>query len=192
MEPKNIMLTSPGAVKAVTYVNYNVTDDLLGASIREAQDIHVQSITGSRLLYRLQELVANKMNGETEDTIDSEENDQYKVLLNDYVEPFLIAKTQFLICTPVAFKTRNLGVIQNSDTNANRSAVGDIAKVEARYNNEAMRRATALSMFLCRHKSAFPELAMDCGCDGVKPMIGRRFVNVPLNLGKNRGDCCCD
>lgn len=191
MEAKNIMLTSPNSVKAVTYVNYNVTDDLIGASIREAQDIHLQSIVGSNLLSRLQELVLNKMQGNG-DNIDSEANEDYKTLLNDYVEPYLISQTQFLLCTPLTYKVRNLGVIQNSDANANKVSVSDLNKVEARFKTEALQRATKLSMYLCRNKKAFPELEDDCGCNGVKPMIGRKFVNVPLNLGQRHGDCCCD
>lgn len=191
MEAKQIMLTSPNSVKAVTYVNYNVTDDLIGGAIREAQEIHLQSIIGTALLRRLQELVKNKIENEN-DNIDSEANAAYKHLLDEYVEPYLISTAQFLLCTPLTFKVRNMGVVQNSDTNVDKVLAGDLNKVEARFKNESLQRATKLSKYLCKYKSAYPELESSCDCNETKPMIGRKFVNVPLNLGQHRGDCCCD
>lgn len=190
MDNKNIMLTSPNSVKAVSYINNNVTDDVIGASIREAGDIHLQSIIGTALYRRLQELVNNKIQG-VNDNIDSEENEAYKFLLDEYVEPYLISKVQFLICQPISYKVRNMGVIQNSDANVNKSTSDEIGKLANRFNTEAMRRATALSMYLCKNKSAYPELTSSCDCNDVKPMLGRRFVNVPINLGGSHGDCCC-
>ena len=53
---KNTMLISPNSVKASTYLVSNVDDGVLGAAIRETQEVHLQSIIGSELLYRMQEL----------------------------------------------------------------------------------------------------------------------------------------
>ena len=191
MEIKDVMLTSPNAVKGVSYVTNNVSDDMIGASIREAQEIHLQSIVGSELLYRLQELVYNAMEEET-DNIEDDVNHAYKELLDVYVEPYMISKTQFLLCAPNSYKSRNMGVVTNSDTNVNDAGMENVGKMMARYNTEAARRATALSMYLCANKADFPELTQSaCGCRAyVQPMIGRRFINVPLNLGRHKSNCC--
>ena len=191
MEILDVMLTSPNAVKAVSYVTNNVSDEMIGASIREAQDIHLQSITGSELLYKLQELVYNSIEGYT-DAIEDPENHAYKELLDVYVEPYMISKAQFLLCAPNSYKSRNMGVVTNSDTNVNDAGMENVGKIMARYNTEAARRATALSMYLCANKAEFPELTQSaCGCRAyVQPMIGRRFINVPINLGRHTNKCC--
>lgn len=193
MEIKDIMLTSPNAVKAGSYITNEVSDEMIGNSIRETQEIHLNEIVGSVLLRRLKELVFNKMKG-YEDDIDSAENAEYKTLLDEYVEPYMVAKTQAMICTPITLKIRNMGVVYNSDQNVNNNGKDNAYTAQRRFNVLADQCATRLSMYLCSHKSDFPELSEnDCGC-GVftRPLIGRRFVSVPLNLGQKRGNCCCD
>lgn len=192
MEIKDIMLTAPNTVKAGSYITNEVSDEMIGGSIREAQDIHLQSIIGTNLLLRLQTLVYNKMNG-LFDNIDAAENADYKTLLDEYVEPYLIAKTQAMICIPITYKVRNMGVVYNSDTNVNNGGMETTYAAQRRFNVLANQRATRLSMFLCTNRKDYPELDQDsCGCGlFVRPLIGRKFINVPLNLGNKHGDCCC-
>lgn len=191
MEIYEIMLVSPGTVKAGGYVTNDVTDGTIGASIREAQDIHLKAIIGSALLERLQELVYNKMMG-LEDNIDSVANAEYKHLLDRYIERYMVKKVESLLCLPISLKIRNMGVIQNSDQNVNRSSVDDIYVLQRRFETGACRFATELSMYLCKEKAKFAELdAQTCNCGGfVPPMLGKRFVNVPLGLD-NSGITCC-
>lgn len=191
MEIKDIMLTSPVAVKAGSYITNEVSEETIGASIREAQESHLNEIVGSVLLQRLKELVYNKMKGNV-DAIDEPENANYKELLDDYVEPYLIAKTQAMICMPITLKIRNMGVIYNSDQNVNNNGLENAYAAQRRFNVLADQCATRLSMFLCKRKSDFPELSEgDCGC-GIftRPLIGRRFVSVPLNLSQKGNNCC--
>ena len=192
MEIKDIMLTSPKAVKAGSYITNEVSEEMIGNSIREAQEIHLQSIIGSNLLLRLKTLVYNEMQGYI-DSIDEAENADYKKLLDEYVEPYLIAKTQAGICIPITFKVRNMGVVYNSDTNVNNGGLDTAYAAQRRFNVLADQRATLLSMFLCTNRKDYPELDEGgCGCGAyVRPLIGRRFVSVPLNLGNKHGDCCC-
>lgn len=192
MDIKDIMLTAPNAVKASTYVTNDVSDEIIGASIRESQEIHLQSIIGSNLLFRLKQLVYNAMKGEI-DNIDEPENEAYKVLLDEYVEPYLVVKTQALICLPISYKIRNMGVVTNSDTNVAQNGMDAAYAMQRRFNVQASEYATRLSMFLCTNKADYPELSEGpCGCSAyVKPMIGRKFINVPINLGQKHGGCCC-
>lgn len=192
-EKKKVMLVSPDEVKSATYINYNVDDGVIGASIREGQEIHLQEIIGSNLLYRLQELVYAEIKGQL-DGINAEENEIYKTLLDEYVEPYLVNKVQALICVPISFKVRNLGVVKNGDTNTNAPTLQEVMAVQKRYNSMAARYATYLSKFLCIHKDELPELTegASCGCGNfVPPMIGKTFVESGLVLGSTRNNCGC-
>ena len=189
---RKVMLISPDAIKGSTYINNNVSDNLLGSAIREAQDIHLQSIIGSELMYRLQTLVLNAIE-EKPDTIDDEGNEYYKDLLDSYIAPYLEAKTEAVLVLMTAYKTRNLGLIHASDTNLNAPSMDDVLKLQQRYNGVAAKHATALSKYLCVNKSCFPELSNTCGCvPFVKPQIGKTFVHTGLWLGGKGSDCCCD
>ena len=186
------MLISPDAIKGSTYIQNNVDDGMVGSAIREAQDIHLQSIIGSELMYRLQTLVLNAIEDKS-DSIDDDANECYKDLLDDYIAPYLEAKTEAVLVLMAAYKTRNLGLIHASDTNLNAPSMDDVLKLQQRYNGVAAKHATALSKYLCINKSCFPELSNDCGCvPFVKPQIGKTFVHTGLWLGGKGSDCCCD
>lgn len=189
---RNVMLIAPNAIKASTYLNANVDDGMVGAAIREAQEVHLQSIIGSELLYRIQELVYNAITGNT-DTIDDAENECYKDCLDNYITPYMEEKVQAVLVLMVSYKTRNLGVIHASDTNLNAPSINDVLLVQQRYNGVAAKYATALSKYLCQNKPCFPELTSEgCNCTPyVAPQIGKTFVNIGLWLG-GKGGLCCD
>lgn len=192
MTYKDVLLEAPDDIKAATYINSNVDDNMLGAAIRETQDSYLIKILGSNLYYKLKELVYNAIEG-NEDSIDSESRIAYKTLLDEYVQPFMEAKVQAVLPLMITFKTRNLAVTSSSDDNIRAAGIDDVAFVQRRYNTIADQRATSLSFFLCDNRDAFPELEEDtCSCGMYyPPMIGKRFVNVGLWLGSAKNRCKC-
>ena len=190
-EIRKVMLMSPDKAKAGSYIENNVDDALLGQAIRETQEVHLQSIIGSSLLYRVQELVLGSIVG-SGSSIDDEEYECYRTLLDDYITPYMEAKVQAVLVLMISYKTRNLGVIHPSDTNLNATYMDDVLAVQQRYNGVAAKKATLLSKYLCTNKHCFPELDTDCGCvPYVKPQLGKTFVHTGLWLGGKGTDCCC-
>lgn len=189
---KRTYFISPDDIKAGSYVNYNLSDDLLGKAIRETQEVHLQAIIGSNLYYRLQELVFNAIQ-DSGDTIDDEGFEAYKELLDDYVQPYLEEKTQAVLCVPATYKLRNFGVAKNSDTNIESPSLRDVMALQKRFNTSSAKYATRLSMWLCANKDAFPELSeTSCGCGIFVPaVLGKKFVATGLVLGDTRNKCKC-
>ena len=58
-----IMLISPSEVKAASYLGDNFDEQMLGQAIREAQEVHLQSIIGTALLEKLKDLVGETLDG---------------------------------------------------------------------------------------------------------------------------------
>lgn len=186
-----IMLISPSEVKAASYLGDNFDEQMLGQAIREAQEVHLQSIIGTALLEKLKDLVGETLDG-GESGITAAENAVYKTLLDDYITPYLAEKVQSVVVLPMTLKIRNMGLIKNADENAYQQATEDIYKVQRRFNTKADRYATQISKYLCKHREEMPELDAVCGCDYYsKPLIGKTFVNVPINLGLDGSNCCC-
>ena len=186
------LFTSPDDIKASSYINYNVDDSILGKAIRETQEIHLQSIIGSNLYCRLQELVFNAIQDSGE-TINDEGFEAYQELLEDYVQPYLEEKVQAVLCIPNTYKLRNYGVAKNSDTNIESPSLRDVMALQKRFNTSAAKYATQLSMWLCAHKDAFPELSeTSCGCGIFVPaVLGKKFVATGLVLGDTKNKCNC-
>lgn len=171
-EIKNVMLISPQKVKTYGNINLNVDDARIGAAIRISQNIHLRDVVGTDLIEHMQQLVYNKIKG-SGDTIDDQENEQYKVLLDEYVTPALVYRTAVELCTILTLKIRNMGVVKNSDTNVNQTTAADVESMSEYYDayyNDALNR---MMDFLCENKAAFVEVPDGfCSCSS-KPKYGR-------------------
>lgn len=192
MKIKDVLLEAPDDIKAATYIDTNVDDKTISAALRETQESFLIKITGTNLYRRLQELVFNAIEG-NDDNIDSVENEAYKTLLDDYVQPYIEAKIQAIMPFPITYKTRNLGLTKADDDNVKSADVNDIAFAQRRYNTIADQRATDLSFYLCNNRDSYPELVMpDCKCGlFYPPILGKRFANTALWLGSLDNKCGC-
>ena len=175
----NTMLISPKVVKQSGELNLNCDDSMIGASIRTAQNVYLVDVLGTELVQRLQELVYNKIKNRA-DNIDEEANVAYKTLLDDYIEPALIHKTVIDLCIRSSYKVRNMGVVQNSDTNVLAANIDDIKHLqnymETMWNHDLNRMAD----FICGNKDAYPESKVSCGpCDRKN-----KYANINIWLGK--------
>ena len=175
---KNIMLISPRRVKESGELNVNVDDVKIGASIRTAQNIYLRDVIGDDLLDKLKLLVYNKIENTEGDKINDEGQIAYATFLYDYLSDAIMWKTIIDLCMRTSFKVRNMGVVQNSDTNVNAANIDDIKYyqnyLETMYNHCLNR----IAEFLCQNKEAIPESKFDCGCKPTK-----KFANVNLYLG---------
>lgn len=176
---KNTMLISPQKVKSYGVINLNVNESEVGNAIRISQNIYLQDIIGTDLVEHMQELVYNKVKG-TGSSIDDEENEAYKVLLDDYLVPVLVYRTAVELCTVMTLKIRNMGVVKNSDTNVQATSAGDVKYMSEYYETFFYDAVNKLMDFLCENKEAYEEVPDDfCTCQR-KP----RYARTGLYLGK--------
>lgn len=176
---KNVMLISPQKVKSYGVINLNVNESEVGNAIRISQNIYLQDIIGTDLVEHMQELVYNKVKG-TGSSIDDEENEAYKVLLDDYLAPVLVYRTAVELCTLMTLKIRNMGVVKNSDTNVQATSAGDMKYMSEYYETFFYDAVNKLMDFLCENKEAYEEVPDGfCTCQR-KP----RYARTGLYLGK--------
>ena len=172
------MLISPKRVKESGELSLNVDESMIGASIRTAQNVYMVDVVGSDLVEKLQELVYNKIQNASANTIDSEENVAYKTLLDEYMKPALISKTVVDVALRISLKIRNMGVVQNSDTNVNAASLDDIKYLQNYEETMWNHYLNRMAEFLCQNKQAIPESNFNCDC---KPRT--KYANTNLWLG---------
>ena len=179
---KNVMLVSPTKVKEYAVVGLNLDDTDLGNAIRIAH-VFLKDAIGKELVEHVQELVYNKIVG-SGSTIDDPENEQYKVLLEEYLQPVLVYRSAEESCTIFSFKIRNMGVVRNSDTNVKEAQSQDVTKLGEYYGvlfNDALNDCVD---FLCENKGAFNEVPDGfCTCQE-KPLFAQ--TNLWLGPSKKR------
>ena len=157
-----IFLLGVQTLKENSAVNANVSDEYILPCIAEAQYSGLMPLIGKCLYSKLCSLVAS-----TE--IELPENEPYKTLLDDYVVPYLIQKTQSELQLTIGFKIRNAGPVQNSDAEHYSNAdLRTIQYLQQSYLDKSNTVAHRLERFLCKHRSDYPEL---CNCNDCSEVI---------------------
>lgn len=178
-EYKKVMLISPDAVKASGNINYNVDDEVIGSAIRTAQNIYLNDVLCPELVEKIQLLVWNAIQ-DGEDSIEDAQNAQYKALLEDYIKEAMSYKVTAEICVKIALKIRNMGVVQNADTNVNPVGLEDIKYLRDTYNGYWESSVNKMYAYLKKNRELFPEF-VGCGCDKIN--VKAKYGNTGLWLG---------
>lgn len=182
-EYMDVMLISPDTIKAMGEIDDNVDDGVIGASIRAAQNIYLQTVIGTNLLNKLQRLVYNTIN-ENPDTIDDDFNAHYKALLDYYLRDVIAYKVASEICVRNSLKIKNAGVVQLSNTNVMAVTLNDIKYLKETYDTYYNSALNRMVDFLIDNINNFPELECECECGGCKPnFLNKRYGNTGLYLG---------
>ena len=188
---RNTLLISAKELKnANTLISANLDDNYLSATIVTCQEVYLEQITGTALYHRLQELVYNQITN-APDALNDSENEDYKILLEDMIKPFLKARALVDVLYNAAFKIRNMGVMKSSDTNLQNADMSDIKYLEKQYLTYVAEYEQRLSKYLCANKEKFEELAADVPEYFDKPSVGKNYANEPgLWLGSKKNNSC--
>ena len=190
---RNTLLISAKELKnANTLISANLDDNYLSATIVTCQEVYLEQITGTALYHRLQELVYNQITN-APDALNDPENEDYKILLEDMIKPFLKARALVDVLYNAAFKIRNMGVMKSSDTNLQNADMSDIKYLEKQYNTYTSEYEQRLSKYLCANQDKFEELEADVPSYFDQPSLGKEYANDGgLWLGsKKKKSCGC-
>ena len=143
-----VLLISEKTLKSNGVINNNVDGMYILPAIEYAQDAGLQPIIGTKLYNKLMDLVAD---GSIQQTTD------YKVLLDEYVTPYLLNKVTADIQIPLNYKLRNQGVVQNQADNTIVPTMKDLQYVIQNYEYKAVFYGNRLSDYLMANKSKFTE-----------------------------------
>ena len=161
----NILLISEDAIRTLTGLDDNVFGKNLLPSIRESQDIGLQSIIGSCLYQRLCSMVEDG-------SITSQENSHYKLLLDNQIKYYLLYQVIYNLIPIIGVKLANIGVVMSNDEHIQNITEDERSRVATYYEQKADWYAKRLQEFLKANKDLYPELDCGCECDGsIKPNL---------------------
>ena len=151
MNYNDVLLISEDYIKSTTNISDNIANDYLLPSIKLAQDIELEQTIGTQLLEKLQKLVFDN-------DISNQENYNYKLLLDNYVQPYLAYCTIKHIVPTVAYKLVNQGIVRTDDEKSYNITSNEVDKVADYYNHIANTFKKRLQLFLIANYNNFPEL----------------------------------
>lgn len=150
-----VYLIDEKTLKEDSFINDNVGSEFIQPTIELAQDIHLQELIGTKLMNKICSLVED-------DTINT--SSDYKLLLDSYVIPYLEWMVTSLIQIPIAYKIRNLGVVQTTDEHTSNTQLKDVQSLEDYYSNKASFYAQRMSKFLHANHNKYPEYCSTDSC----------------------------
>lgn len=145
----NTLLISETTLKKQTAINSNVNAEYIVPSIRKAQDIGLQPLIGTVLFKKLCALV--------EDGIGDTANAAYKLLLDDYITPYLCNKVMAELQIVLFAKIRNEGVVTSQDQQTQQLSMSECEYVRKKYEYDADFYGNRLTDYLHANSSTYPE-----------------------------------
>lgn len=146
-----VYLINPTAIKDITNLSDNLSDKYIRSALREAQDIGLNQVLGTRLLERLYTLVST---GDIKNT----ENAKYKKLLDSHISYFLAYETITNVVVIASVKIDNAGAVTSDAEKTNGLELKDIFKIESYYRQKADFYKSRLQAYLRMEHDNFPEL----------------------------------
>ena len=142
---KALLITREDLVR-FTSVNGGVDTDKFIQYISIAQDIHIQAMTGTRLLEKIQaDIIADTL------------ADPYLTLLNDYIKPCLIHFAMVEYYPHAAYTIANKGVYKHGAENSETVSKEEVDFLMEKQRQLAMNYKERFVDYVINNSSSFPE-----------------------------------
>ena len=176
-----VLLISEDYIKTESILNDNCYGKFLLPAIREAQDIYLSQIIGQNLLDELYfRVLNNQISGD------------YKTLLEDYIQPFLLYQVQSNIVPTLNVKLANIGTVLTQDEHIVNLSKTDVDNLKQNIQYRADFYCRRLQEYLLQNREIFD--LDDCMCGNIKANL-ESAASTGLWLGGTRGKIlkggCC-
>jgi hypothetical protein len=164
-----VLLISETKLKAFTNINKNVDMDVLKAEIQIAQDIDLQTILGTLFYDHLLNQVAS-----TGNTFNADE----KILVDSYIQPFLIQQAYFTAMPNLQFRTMNRGIVEGQMENATSVDIETFKYLRNIQKSRADFYMTRLMDYLLigKGQNQFPQYNTQSTKDGMIPDRTQKYM----------------
>lgn len=150
MSSKKVLLISEKALKEQSAVELNADPKVLSKVILEVQEVNLKQVLGNTLYSQLiDEVVAAKENS-------TELAPATKVLLYEYIVPYLIYAVLVDFIVVNNYKFTNKGALKMNDANANNITPAEVEYIKNFYQGRMSARKNALVNFLKDNKLNAP------------------------------------
>lgn len=124
---KNVMLIDVESVKKLGYVHQNVLPDTIAVTIRRVQETMLKSVMGKKLYEDLINEVSASLPPTTPIVPISNET---KELIEEYIQPYLVACVDFRIIYPLTIRSKAKSVGKGTDENHTPSDLAELIKLK--------------------------------------------------------------
>lgn len=164
-----VLLLSEKTLKEDSLINDNVDSMYIYPAIQVAQEQGLQQVIGTLLYKRICQYV-------DEGNVPAD----YRILLDDYITPYLEYKVMADIQIPLSYKFRNLGVNQTTDERTYSQSLRDTQYLIEYYDNKAKFYSNRLFEYLKANHKLFPDFMKKDSCDDLQANKMSYKTNIVL------------
>lgn len=150
-----ILLTSTDYIKNHSGLNDNTFDKMIVPALERAQDLDLTECLGECLVSSLQSKIETQ-------SIDAPENALYKVLLDNYIQPFLTYTVISNVTLELGQVIGNGGIDYLTDEHRQSLSFDERGQIKDYWKNHADAYRKRMQNFLKNNRSGFPELNSGC------------------------------
>ena len=162
------LLISRADVVKFTSMNGNIDTDTFIQYISQAQDIHIQQMTGTDLLEKIQaDIIAGTL------------ADPYLSLLKDYIKPVLIHYAMVMYLPFGAYTIGNKGIYKHGSENSETASKEEVDFLKEQERQTAEYYKQRFIDYICDNSTLFPEYSSNTGSD-VNPSTDNGFAGWVL------------
>lgn len=151
MSYKDVLLTSTDYIKTYSNISDNIDDSYILPALLVAQRQYLEECLGTALVRKMQELVDSEL-------IEIEDNAKYKILLEDYVQEFLVFQSLVELAKIISFKFNNFGISRTDDEKMYNVSFDEVFRLSDHYQKKADYFMYRMQRFLIANYSDYPEL----------------------------------
>ena len=176
---KECLLTNENLVRSMMVIDNNTQSKYLLSAIREAQEVGLQQIIGSKMLKKLKNLILGG-------TIEDDENIVYKSLV-DECQMYLCYQTVTNLCLVCSVKIGNGGLEIVSDENLTPLNINDTFIVQQHYQDKADFFKKRLQQYVLNNIADLPEIE-ECNYNEIRAELhSAASSNIWLGGARSKG-----
>lgn len=165
-----VLLISEVKLKNFSQINKNVDQDILKSQVQIAQDIDLQTILGTKFYNHLLSQVSA-----TGNTFNADE----KVLVDDYISPYLIQQSYFRAMPSIMYRSMNRSIVQGTMESAEPVNIETFKYLRNIQKQTADFYMTRLQDYLLigKGQNKFPDYTTQSTIDGMIPNRQEKYMN---------------
>ena len=137
-------------IKKKSIISGNVDADKMLQFVEVAQDTHIQNYLGGKLYKKLQQLIID-------DDVNTAGNENYKYILETYIQPMLIWFTQATYIPFSLYTINNGGMYKHVSENGQLVDKDEMLMIEQKCKDTADFYTRRFVDYMCRNSNQFPE-----------------------------------
>ncbi len=170
MATNKVLFLSVDYLRDNTVINGNVDSEILEPFILLAQNVHIETIVGTKLYNNIiDEIIADNLSADNQD------------LLDNYLQPALLQWSLYESLPFINYKLTNKAISTKNSDNSDAVELDELHYLRTTVRDVAEYMSERATKFLKTNESTYPLYLLNSECDEIRPNKTNYFSGIVLD-----------